>query len=151
MLEHALAHLGQARALAHRCYRIPVADLDDVIQDALLGILTSRTDWSRVSDPGGYWLACVANEARVYWTRGRGKRRMVEVYGKAPETAPAPAEDPEASAVAWEMVEELAAACRPAEAATLARALRGETRKLSSGERVRLLRLRRRARQVWSL
>lgn len=153
MLDYALAHLGQARALAHGSYRVPLADLDDVVQDALADILASRTDWSRIEDPEGYWLTCVANEARMYWTRRRGRRRRQEAplpEGGLERRAPA-SEEPEGLAIAAEMLQQLVRACTPSEAATLRWALAGQTRRMSSGERVRLLRLRRRARAVWGL
>jgi RNA polymerase sigma factor (sigma-70 family) len=79
------------RAILGR-FRIPPADADDVVQQALLQYVRKR---SQIREPELWLRGAVRNECRMYW-RGRSRRLTVAVDQAVLDVvAAAPGEEPE--------------------------------------------------------
>jgi RNA polymerase sigma factor (sigma-70 family) len=58
-----LAQVRRQLALTFRRYRIPVVDSEDLVQNALLGLVTG---WAQIRDPASWLVGAVRNQCRKY-------------------------------------------------------------------------------------
>jgi RNA polymerase sigma-70 factor (ECF subfamily) len=87
---------GIVRGAASR-FRLPAADIEDIVQETLLAVHLKRHTW-RETEPLTPWLRAIARNKLIdaLRRRGRGGRVDVPIDGFA-ETLPAPEPEPQLS------------------------------------------------------